>query len=108
MNVAHEIELLQTEMKRLGSKNSDGNIQVNFGVLFNDDRCANVFEALVGTGSKRVTLIEEIYDIFLYKLTRDFFSFSELQNVRRSFHSKVRCCFKAFTIMFPSFYFKNR
>ncbi|XP_028093081.1 costars family protein isoform X3 [Camellia sinensis] len=24
-------------------------IQVTFGVLFNDDRCANIFEALVGT-----------------------------------------------------------
>ncbi|TYH90553.1 hypothetical protein E1A91_A13G054200v1 [Gossypium mustelinum] len=23
--------------------------QVTFGVLFNDDRCANIFEALVGT-----------------------------------------------------------
>ena len=22
---------------------------MNFGVLFNDDRCANIFEALVGT-----------------------------------------------------------
>ena len=56
MNVAHEIELLQAEMKRLGSENSDGNIEVKFGVLFNDDRCANLFEALVGTGSKGVTL----------------------------------------------------
>ncbi|XP_023522592.1 costars family protein ABRACL [Cucurbita pepo subsp. pepo] len=25
------------------------NLQVTFGVLFNDDRCANIFEALVGT-----------------------------------------------------------
>lgn len=24
-------------------------MQVTFGVLFNDDRCANIFEALVGT-----------------------------------------------------------
>lgn len=24
-------------------------LQVTFGVLFNDDRCANIFEALVGT-----------------------------------------------------------
>ncbi|PAN45619.1 hypothetical protein GQ55_9G127800 [Panicum hallii var. hallii] len=24
-------------------------LQVKFGVLFNDDRCANIFEALVGT-----------------------------------------------------------
>ncbi|XP_031740597.1 costars family protein ABRACL isoform X2 [Cucumis sativus] len=25
------------------------NLPVTFGVLFNDDRCANIFEALVGT-----------------------------------------------------------
>ena len=24
-------------------------LQVKFGVIFNDDRCANIFEALVGT-----------------------------------------------------------
>lgn len=24
-------------------------VKVTFGVLFNDDRCANIFEALVGT-----------------------------------------------------------
>lgn len=24
-------------------------VQVKFGTLFNDDRCANIFEALVGT-----------------------------------------------------------
>ena len=28
---------------------SDGCLEVTFGVLFNDDRCANIFEALVGT-----------------------------------------------------------
>ena len=27
----------------------DGKLQVTFGTLFNDDRCANIFEALVGT-----------------------------------------------------------
>lgn len=27
----------------------DGQTSVKFGVLFNDDRCANIFEALVGT-----------------------------------------------------------
>ncbi|XP_003971945.3 costars family protein ABRACL [Takifugu rubripes] len=49
MNVSHEIELLMEEIKRLGSKNADGQTCVKFGVLFNDDRCANIFEALVGT-----------------------------------------------------------
>jgi len=34
-------------------------VQVKFGVLFADDRCANIFEALVGTlraGKKRKVL----------------------------------------------------
>ncbi|VVB10512.1 unnamed protein product [Arabis nemorensis] len=41
MNVEEEIQKLEEEIHRLGS--------VTFGVLFNDDRCANIFEALVGT-----------------------------------------------------------
>ncbi|XP_004550622.1 costars family protein ABRACL [Maylandia zebra] len=49
MNVSHEIDLLVQEIQRLGSKNADGKCSVKFGVLFNDDRCANIFEALVGT-----------------------------------------------------------
>ncbi|KAM7367662.1 hypothetical protein PAMP_013946 [Pampus punctatissimus] len=49
MDVPHEINLLVQEIQRLGSKNADGQTSVKFGVLFNDDRCANIFEALVGT-----------------------------------------------------------
>jgi len=49
MNVDEEIERLKTEIGRLGTKNDDGSITVKFGTLFNDDRCANIFEALVGT-----------------------------------------------------------
>uniref|UniRef100_A0A670HR27 Costars family protein ABRACL n=1 Tax=Podarcis muralis TaxID=64176 RepID=A0A670HR27_PODMU len=30
-------------------KNPDGTLSVKFGVLFADDKCANLFEALVGT-----------------------------------------------------------
>ncbi|XP_071103693.1 costars family protein ABRACL-like [Haliotis cracherodii] len=48
MNVDHEIGLLKEEIKRLGTPGADGT-QVEFGVLFNDDKCANLFEALVGT-----------------------------------------------------------
>lgn len=44
MNVEHEVKLLVQELKRLGSPNADGKISVKFGVLFNDDRCANIFE----------------------------------------------------------------
>lgn len=49
MNVQHEVELLIEEIKRLGSPDADGKISVTFGILFSDDRCANIFEALVGT-----------------------------------------------------------
>ncbi|XP_036623792.1 costars family protein ABRACL [Trichosurus vulpecula] len=49
MNVEHEINLLVEEMQRLGTRGADGKLSVKFGVLFQDDRCANLFEALVGT-----------------------------------------------------------
>ncbi|KAK3522723.1 hypothetical protein QTP86_030803 [Hemibagrus guttatus] len=49
MNVDHEVTLLVNEIHRLGSRNADGKISVKFGVLFSDDQCANLFEALVGT-----------------------------------------------------------
>ncbi|KAL6095711.1 abracl [Pungitius sinensis] len=49
MNISHEIGLLVQEIQRLGSKSADGQTKVKFGVLFNDDQCANIFEALVGT-----------------------------------------------------------
>ncbi|KAF7695126.1 costars family protein ABRACL [Silurus meridionalis] len=59
MNVEHEVTLLVNEIQRLGSKNADGKISVKFGVLFNDDKCANLFEALVGTlkAAKRKKII---------------------------------------------------
>jgi len=49
MNVDHEVSLLIREMKRLGKPDSNGKIATTFGVLFSDDDCANIFEALVGT-----------------------------------------------------------
>ncbi|KAM9497091.1 costars family protein ABRACL [Clarias gariepinus] len=49
MNVDHEVTLLVNEIHRLGERNADGKLSVKFGVLFNDDKCANLFEALVGT-----------------------------------------------------------
>uniref|UniRef100_A0A8C1CF38 Costars family protein ABRACL n=2 Tax=Cyprinus carpio TaxID=7962 RepID=A0A8C1CF38_CYPCA len=59
MNVEHEVTLLVDEIRRLGSTNADGKISVKFGVLFNDDQCANLFEALVGTlkAAKRKKII---------------------------------------------------
>ncbi len=60
MNVEHEVELLIVEIKRLGSPNSEGQTVVKFGTLFQDDRCANLFEALVGTlrAAKRKKIIK--------------------------------------------------
>ncbi|KAM4692799.1 costars family protein ABRACL [Discoglossus pictus] len=49
MNVEHEVNLLVEEIRRLGSEGADGKFSVKFGVLFADDKCANLFEALVGT-----------------------------------------------------------
>ncbi|CAA0807374.1 Costars family protein [Striga hermonthica] len=49
MNVEEEIGRLKEEIHRLGQPQPDGSCKVTFGVLFNDDRCANIFEALVGT-----------------------------------------------------------
>ncbi|GFS34538.1 hypothetical protein Acr_00g0034550 [Actinidia rufa] len=46
MNVEEEVERLKEEIKRLGKAQDDGSIKVTFGVLFHDDRCANIFEAL--------------------------------------------------------------
>lgn len=59
MNVEHEVGLLVDEIRRLGNTNADGKISVKFGVLFNDDHCANLFEALVGTlkAAKRKKII---------------------------------------------------
>jgi len=49
-NVDAEVALLQEEIRRLGTESADGAvITVTFGTLFHDDRCAQVFEALVGT-----------------------------------------------------------
>ncbi|KAL4289619.1 hypothetical protein GQ457_14G007440 [Hibiscus cannabinus] len=72
MKVEEEVERLKQEIQRFGHIQPDGFykfdgdyytvinivlarhakrwiIWVTFGVLFHDDRCANIFEALVGT-----------------------------------------------------------
>ena len=67
MNVEHEVELLVQEIKRLGKPNDDGQIVVAFGTLFVDDRCANLFEALVGTlrAAKRRKIIKYDKELLL-------------------------------------------
>lgn len=49
MDVEEECKQLVIELERLGSKQPSGNVGVQFGTLFDDDRCAQIFEALVGT-----------------------------------------------------------
>ncbi|KAF5180723.1 Costars family protein [Thalictrum thalictroides] len=49
LNIEEEVERLKEEIQRLGQIQPDGSCKVTFGVLFNDDRCSNIFEALVGT-----------------------------------------------------------
>ncbi|XWS54581.1 hypothetical protein CRYUN_Cryun10bG0101300 [Craigia yunnanensis] len=49
MNIEEEVERLKEEIRRLGKIQPDGSYKVTFRVLFNDDKCANIFEALVGT-----------------------------------------------------------
>jgi hypothetical protein len=49
MDVEEECKLLVEEIKRLGVEQPSGNIGVTFGTLFDDDRCSQLFEALVGT-----------------------------------------------------------
>jgi hypothetical protein len=50
-SVDEEIELLKQEIKRLSSdkRNSKGHLCVPYGVLFKDEHCQQVFEALLGT-----------------------------------------------------------
>ena len=50
-SVDEEIELLKSEIKRLSKdkRNSKGHLSVAYGVLFKDDRCQQLFEALLGT-----------------------------------------------------------
>lgn len=67
MNVEHEVELLVGEIKRLGTQNPDGQYVVTFGTLFADDKCANLFEALVGTlkAAKRKKIVKYDAEILL-------------------------------------------
>ena len=61
-SVDEEIELLKLEIKRLSNdkRNSKGHLFVAYGVLFKDDRCQQLFEALLGTlkAAKKRKIIE--------------------------------------------------
>ncbi|WAR05229.1 ABRAL-like protein [Mya arenaria] len=81
MNVEHEVKLLIKEIQRLGKQGDDELYSVTFGVLFADEQCANIFEALVGTlrAAKRkkvVTyegelLLQGVHDNVPIKLLKD-------------------------------------
>ena len=47
--VTEEVKQLVQEIMRLGTKNSNGVWVVKFGVIVRDERCGDIFEALVGT-----------------------------------------------------------
>lgn len=49
MDVDNEVKLLVEEIERLGEKQESGRMGVKFGTLFDDERCLQLFEALVGT-----------------------------------------------------------
>uniref|UniRef100_A0A8C9G2Z2 Costars family protein ABRACL n=1 Tax=Pavo cristatus TaxID=9049 RepID=A0A8C9G2Z2_PAVCR len=78
MNVEHEISLLVEEIRRLGTKNADGQVSVKFGVLFADEKCANLFEALVGTlkAAKRRKIVTYQGELLLQGNTLKWWLFS--------------------------------
>ena len=45
---------------RLGTRGADGKVTVTFGVVYDDDRCQQIFEALVGTlkAAKKRKIVE--------------------------------------------------
>ncbi|KAI9103340.1 costars domain-containing protein [Phlyctochytrium arcticum] len=68
VNVDEEIEQLKEEIVRLGEKDAKtGRTKVKFGILVRDDRCANIFEALVGTlkAAKKRKVIQYDAEILL-------------------------------------------
>eukprot|EP01132_Coremiostelium_polycephalum_P005269 gene5269-6560_t len=70
MNVEHEVKSLIEHIKRLGTKQSNGQYVVKYGVLFNDDIIANEFEALLGTlkSAKKKGLITYQGEILLQRV----------------------------------------
>ncbi|KAJ3177538.1 hypothetical protein HDU85_005816 [Gaertneriomyces sp. JEL0708] len=49
VNIDQEIPLLLAEIERLGTPTANGKHSVKFGKLVRDERCGDIFEALVGT-----------------------------------------------------------
>ena len=52
MDVEAEVDALVRECRRLGTMEDRG-VVVKFGLLVRDEQCANIFEALNGTGGEK-------------------------------------------------------
>lgn len=48
MDVDGDIKQLVEEINRLGEKQESGRVAVKYGVLVRDERCSDLFEALMG------------------------------------------------------------
>lgn len=59
MDIEKEVDQLIIEIRRLGTKEGE-TFGLTFAVLFNDERCQNLFEALMGTlrAAKRLKKID--------------------------------------------------
>ncbi|PXF45864.1 Costars family protein ABRACL [Gracilariopsis chorda] len=49
MDIQGEVKQLVEEIKRLGDVGPDGKVSVKFVKLIDDERCGNIFEAIIGT-----------------------------------------------------------
>ena len=47
--VEREVLEIQRDIKRIGAENADGKYSVKFGVLFEDEKVEQYYEAIVGT-----------------------------------------------------------
>ena len=63
-SVDEEIIKLIQEIKRLGKQNKQQLWFVKFGVIVRDDRCADIFEGLVGT-LKAAKVYYESYNLLI-------------------------------------------
>lgn len=59
MDVEREVEQLVAEIRRIGRQQDDA-FGVSFGELFDDERCQDLFEALMGTlrAAKRLKKVD--------------------------------------------------
>lgn len=72
-NVEQEITKLVAEITRLGHPSSTGKYGVKFGVLVRDDRCADIFEGLVGTlkAAKKRKIVDFRAEVLLQGVSDD-------------------------------------